>query len=776
MTIKLLTPRGQYPVNAIVTFDAATEAALVADKVATTNLTGGTAYVAPAAGNTPQVVSNVSYAGGKLFDGNGNEITSLVSGAGNLAGVLLRDTSQRPLVTKSTSGVVSTASYATGANAVVPSSQIPVAFKSQQGIMWKISAFAGAVGWSNSMFAISVTGVCWRWDAGTGWRTTGWSFTMSALKMLYVDSRGYIYYSNGTAVSALSRVIWRSTDGGTTFAACLTLPGSQDTPAPMCEDDVGSLYIAAYGYGTVGTPDFVDRNTNLAANSRSLWKSTDGGASWSNISAGFPLAGGFTGSASIQRHLHGVFWDEQRKLLFVTHGDAAAGSPILVSNDRGTTFTAWANTSQATAIAFTATSIIYASDQSTDMRLYRCNCGVNCSLSALVAQTPLPTLDWTNFGFADNTVTTVGFCWNAWTMPSGALVFPVGGGLGTATMVVASVDDGVTWTILDNTAGAGFSYYNQNAVSQKGGAWDGYIYGTDITLSGALAQLAVHKIGASLTVNAASGSVIGDGVRTPMKRYMDGQPKNAVVQQLTADYPEHITATSVYSIFDSNGFALGAIGTRPIINETWEGTLTGWANALASGGAVTQAATNRAKTGTKSLLCDLSGGSGTSVASCRKTITTTVDGDELWAAADTYFEALTSPVEFFELNAGASSLNANTTRWQLGINGNFYSTVGFTPPAAAWVRWKLALRIHATDGRVRFWVDTGSGYRLAIDIEGVSTRTAQINQAGFKAASTTLTKVNHDNCAVGLNGDPDIRGPLALTNTLQSAVREGIYT
>lgn len=83
MTIKLLTPRGQYPVNAIVTFDAATEAALVADKVATTNLTGGTAYVAPAAGNTPQVVSNVSYAGGKLFDGNGNEITSLVSGAWN---------------------------------------------------------------------------------------------------------------------------------------------------------------------------------------------------------------------------------------------------------------------------------------------------------------------------------------------------------------------------------------------------------------------------------------------------------------------------------------------------------------------------------------------------------------------------------------------------------------------------------------------------------------------------------------------------------------------
>ena len=47
MTIRLLAARGHYPVNAIVTLDAGTEAGLVAAKLAEFNLTGGTPYVAP---------------------------------------------------------------------------------------------------------------------------------------------------------------------------------------------------------------------------------------------------------------------------------------------------------------------------------------------------------------------------------------------------------------------------------------------------------------------------------------------------------------------------------------------------------------------------------------------------------------------------------------------------------------------------------------------------------------------------------------------------------
>lgn len=47
MTIKLLTPRGIIPALAIITLDAATETALVGDKVATTDLTGGTVWTGP---------------------------------------------------------------------------------------------------------------------------------------------------------------------------------------------------------------------------------------------------------------------------------------------------------------------------------------------------------------------------------------------------------------------------------------------------------------------------------------------------------------------------------------------------------------------------------------------------------------------------------------------------------------------------------------------------------------------------------------------------------
>lgn len=49
MTVKLLAKHGIYPANTIVTLDAGTEAGLIAAKLATTDQTGGVAYVAPPA-------------------------------------------------------------------------------------------------------------------------------------------------------------------------------------------------------------------------------------------------------------------------------------------------------------------------------------------------------------------------------------------------------------------------------------------------------------------------------------------------------------------------------------------------------------------------------------------------------------------------------------------------------------------------------------------------------------------------------------------------------
>jgi hypothetical protein len=51
MTIRLLCTWGIYPIGAIITLDTGTESGLVASKIADTNLSGGTAYVAPVAPN-----------------------------------------------------------------------------------------------------------------------------------------------------------------------------------------------------------------------------------------------------------------------------------------------------------------------------------------------------------------------------------------------------------------------------------------------------------------------------------------------------------------------------------------------------------------------------------------------------------------------------------------------------------------------------------------------------------------------------------------------------
>lgn len=74
MTIRLLCAYSTYPVNAIVTLDAATEAGLVAANIASTNLSGGVAYVAPA---VPNQLSNAQV----VKDGVGN-VLGFADGSG----------------------------------------------------------------------------------------------------------------------------------------------------------------------------------------------------------------------------------------------------------------------------------------------------------------------------------------------------------------------------------------------------------------------------------------------------------------------------------------------------------------------------------------------------------------------------------------------------------------------------------------------------------------------------------------------------------------------
>lgn len=80
MTVRLLAALGQYPANAIVTFAAAVETSLVAEKLASTDLTGGVEYQAPVdAGRAGEAARWVT-------DADGNPVDLLLPGAAGRGG------------------------------------------------------------------------------------------------------------------------------------------------------------------------------------------------------------------------------------------------------------------------------------------------------------------------------------------------------------------------------------------------------------------------------------------------------------------------------------------------------------------------------------------------------------------------------------------------------------------------------------------------------------------------------------------------------------------
>lgn len=80
MTVRLLAALGQYPANAIVTFATAVETSLVAEKLASTDLTGGVVYQAPVdAGRAGEAVRWVT-------DADGNPVDLLLPGAAGRGG------------------------------------------------------------------------------------------------------------------------------------------------------------------------------------------------------------------------------------------------------------------------------------------------------------------------------------------------------------------------------------------------------------------------------------------------------------------------------------------------------------------------------------------------------------------------------------------------------------------------------------------------------------------------------------------------------------------
>lgn len=138
-------------------------------------------------------------------------------------------------------------------------------------------------------------------------------------RLNFEDSRGYLYF--GTALTSNTATINRSTDGGETWSIVLTC--ESDSAWYMIERSNGDLYLNEYN----------SSNTDKFA--YNIWKSTDGGATWTKFYTHPPGPDPQTLTNRTMRHYHMLWRDSLTDKMYVSmaHG-LDAGSYFL--NDNGT--------------------------------------------------------------------------------------------------------------------------------------------------------------------------------------------------------------------------------------------------------------------------------------------------------------------------------------------------------------------------------------------------------------------------------------------------------
>lgn len=686
--------------------------------------------------------------------------------------VLARDTDGRATYVREADGRVTVATHSEN-GATVEYLTAAILYRAQRGpIHYQPGTWQGAVGFAGKIIGVNNAGTFFKWTAAAGQVQIGSTGAIAGtIGLFYVDSQGSLFYCTSSGAA-----LYRSTDDGANWSTVLTLSGSSDTYSVLCEDDLGNLYTAAYGGGASGVA--------LSVNSRKLYKSTDGGANWTDISANMP-----GGSAAIDRHIHGVWWDDHRKLLIVTHGDNAALSVPYVSDDRGATFSTITGAGQCTAVVATPTHILFAGDGwlgGGDRRIYRVECS---DMAGLIANSKTVAYDWmVDGGLAANDSSVNGFAWFGFEDNQGNVVFPYGKE-GTRATVIVSVDSGETWAEVLTTA-AGRLFHDQCYTSPFLATRDGFRYGYDQSVS-SVSQWRVYKPGAAIEVDPSAAPYVYDGIIAPSVGMFNGELRApGVIQRLAGDMVVPIALGVSGVTLDRRGYRAGQrLVSTPVVSESFEGTPSGWTGSTNGVGSNTLDDTTRAVSGTQSYKSDLSGGSGITYGQIRRTTApwTAVSGSEIWFDAQVWVAAITTAnltiLEWENTRITVRTVNGiarlGVFNTSLGANIGYqqdHEVVAF--PAAAWVRVKVAIVAHATNGRVRIWQDTGTGMRLVLDMMGVITDASTIGQNLWIGARTessgNYTTVWYDDVKLGFNEDPG--SPAALTMAVGTALLpDGIY-
>lgn len=257
--------------------------------------------------------------------------------------------------------------------------------------------------------------------------TTVYTFAVGsgAIRCIFIASNGYIYASREN-----SQILVRSIDSGVTWATCLTLSDASSTVWHMDEDSAGYLYAGEYSTG--------DGSETCAY----IYKSVDNAANWTTI----------WNNPDSTRHIHFVKVDPYTDYIYASQDNAGAHKKIIRSVDGGANWTTlgsgdmrWCPTS----VAFGSGYRLFGSDNAGEVW----------------AQGIRKTVDDVNFTDVYVPPTTDrDVFWNGGHVRSDGLII-----FGSWTQanneratIIASIDDGATWTILETMAtgvgNRGFQY------------------------------------------------------------------------------------------------------------------------------------------------------------------------------------------------------------------------------------------------------------------------------------------------------------------------------
>jgi photosystem II stability/assembly factor-like uncharacterized protein len=201
----------------------------------------------------------------------------------------------------------------------------------------RANAIAGVTGQPFVYYAGYTGGGVWKTEnAGASWRNISDGFfktgSIGAIAVAESDPN-VIYVGSGEHAvrgqsSSYGDGMYKSTDAGKTWTRIGLEPTKQISAVRVHPSNPDLVYVAAQGDRWKGTPD------------RGIYRSTDGGKTWSQILKGANLTSGaadLSMDPTNARVLYAAFWDHQRLPWQVRSG--GPGSGIWKSTDGGDTWT-----------------------------------------------------------------------------------------------------------------------------------------------------------------------------------------------------------------------------------------------------------------------------------------------------------------------------------------------------------------------------------------------------------------------------------------------------